>query len=127
MKRFLASSLGMTLGLVAAAGRADDLVWRAARDRTPPPPAPAAPAPPPLVTTSPPGTAGILPGATVLLGGHDLSDTFRQGARFGTVWWMDDCASWGFDSRYFFTGTKRESFAVNSNQFPNLFRPFFAA
>ena len=34
MNRILASSLGMTLGLLAAAGRADDLVWRAARDRT---------------------------------------------------------------------------------------------
>ncbi len=262
MNRILASSLGMTLGLLATAGRADEPVWRPARDRTPPPPAPAAPAPPalaaptqaacwlgppqssqtsgaiipvaatapaadrgvwirargqqpddvpllppptpgpapgtptlprvptqslvppiplagngmpidahpgvypsyalpsysladqfadagraprflvsaeyllwwtkgfstpPLVTTSSPATGGILPGATVLLGGHDLSDTFRQGARFGTVWWMDDCASWGFDSRYFFTGTKRESFAANSNQFPNLFRPFFGA
>src|SRR5207253_6796844 len=38
MNRYLASSLGMTLGLLASAGRADDaVVWRAARDRTPQP------------------------------------------------------------------------------------------
>src|SRR4051812_47956621 len=31
MNRYLASGLGMTLGLLASVGRADDIVWRAAR------------------------------------------------------------------------------------------------
>jgi hypothetical protein len=82
---------------------------------------------PPLVTTSPPGMNGILPGATVLVSVPDLDRQYRPGGRFGLVYWFDDCASWGFDGRYFFTGERTGSFAANSDQFPNLFRPFFAA
>ncbi|HEY1380684.1 MAG TPA: BBP7 family outer membrane beta-barrel protein, partial [Gemmataceae bacterium] len=89
---------------------------------------------PPLLTTSPPlganGLPGTLPGATVLLGGGDLDDSTRYGGRFGLVYWLDDCASYGFDSRYFFTGERTSRFAINS-RLPDgsdlaLFRPFFA-
>jgi hypothetical protein len=86
---------------------------------------------PPLVTTSPPnganGVPGALPGSTVLLSGDDLDTTFRQGGRLGTVWWFDDCASCGIDSRTFFTGRIVNRFAVNSDMVPNLFRPITAA
>jgi hypothetical protein len=81
---------------------------------------------PPLVTTSPPGTDGVLPGAAVLLTASDLDRQYRQGARFGLVFWFDDCASCGFDGRYFFTGERVSRLAASSDQFPNLFRPFFA-
>jgi hypothetical protein len=86
---------------------------------------------PPLVTTSPPnganGVPGALPGSTVLLSGDDLDTTFRQGGRLGTVWWLDDCASCGIDSRSFYLGRIVNRFAVNSAMVPNLFRPFTAA
>jgi len=86
---------------------------------------------PPIVTTSPPnganGVPGALPGSTVLLSGDDLDTTFRQGGRLGTVWWFDDCASCGIDSRSFFLGRIVNRFAVNSDMVPNLFRPFTAA
>jgi hypothetical protein len=86
---------------------------------------------PPLLTTSPPNgpnnVPGALPGSVVLLADKDLDEQVRHGARFGAVWWLDECASYGFDSRYFFTGEVRERFAATSDQFPNgLFRPFFA-
>src|SRR5262245_28711435 len=60
MNRYLASGLGLTLALVASAGRADDIVWRAPRDRSPQPPA-ALPAQPPA--------GGMLAGAN----GADIS------------------------------------------------------
>jgi len=86
---------------------------------------------PPLVTTSPPngvnGVPGALPGSTVLLGGDGLDTTFRQGGRLASVWWFDDCASCGIDTRSFFTGRIVNRFAVNSDMVPNLFRPFTPA
>jgi hypothetical protein len=89
---------------------------------------------PPLLTTSPPlganGIDGTVPGATVLIGGNDLDETTRHGARFGLVWWLDECASYGFDGRYFFIGRQTNTITAFSLQ-PNgtdiaLFRPFFA-
>lgn len=89
---------------------------------------------PPLLTTSPPnganGIDGTVPGSTILIGGEDLDAASRSGARFGLVYWLDDCASYGFDARYFFTGTQTTTITVPSLQ-PNgtdvsLFRPFFA-
>jgi hypothetical protein len=86
----------------------------------------------PLLTTSPPngvnGIPGTVPGSTVLLNAGDLGGNSRDGARFGLTYWLDDCASHGFDGRIFFTGDHTDSFQANSNQFPNgLFRPFFVA
>jgi hypothetical protein len=89
---------------------------------------------PPLLTTSPPngtnGIPGALPGSTVLVGGSDLDETTRHGARLGLVWWFDDSASYGFDGRYFFTGRVTNDITVSSLQADGtdiaLFRPFFA-
>jgi hypothetical protein len=221
MNRYLASGLGMSLGLLAAAGRADDVIWKAPGDhgslpatstaseklatepaiddapvtrptlppkansdvpQVPPstiPSLPGEPTPmatgaetiwhgngdpalattigtsdraprlevsaeyllwwskrpnqgPPLLTTSPPngvnGVPGAVPGSTVLLNAGDVGDTFRDGVRFGLTYWLDDCASHGFDGRIFFTGNRTDTFQATSNQFPNgLFRPFFIA
>jgi Putative beta barrel porin-7 (BBP7) len=89
---------------------------------------------PPLLTTSPPngvnGIPGTVPGSTILVGGEDLDTATRNGARFGLVLWCDQCASYGFDGRYFFTGQQTTTASVSSLQ-PDgtnisLFRPFFA-
>jgi hypothetical protein len=80
----------------------------------------------PLVTTSPPGTAGILPGAAVLASTDDLDRRFRQGGRFGVVLWCDCCASFGFDGRYFFTAPRSDTFSASAPPSSDLFRPFFA-
>ncbi len=228
MNRHLAGGLGLALSLLASAGRADEVVWRAANDKTrqpsgsapavttargitadygpaapalpaqnetsppiqvlPPPagsethtqgPPPAASGPialtdegmwhaggdhalcdagpvasqaprlevtgeyllwwskgantgPPLLTTSPPnganGVPGAVPGSTVLLSAGDVGQNFRDGARFGLTYWLDDCASFGFDGRIFFTGDRTDRFQATSAEFPNgLFRPFFIA
>jgi hypothetical protein len=87
---------------------------------------------PPLLTTSPPngvnGVPGAVPGSTVLLSAGDLGDNFRSGMRFGSTYWLDDCASYGFESRIFFTWDRHDQFVATSDQFPNgLFRPFFIA
>jgi hypothetical protein len=87
---------------------------------------------PPLLTTSPPnganGVPGALPGSTILLSAGDVGDTFRDGVRFGLTYWLDDCASYGFDGRIFYTWDRTDRFEANSNKFPNgLFRPFFIA
>lgn len=87
---------------------------------------------PALLTTSPPnganGVPGAVPGSTVLLTPSDLDDNFRHGMRFGAVYWLDDCASYGIDGRIFFTWDRSDRFEANSNQFPNgLFRPVFLA
>jgi hypothetical protein len=82
---------------------------------------------PPLVTTSPPGMNGFLPGAAVLLSVPDLDRQYRPGGRFGVVFWLDDCASCGIDARYFFTGERTGRSLISSDQVPNIFRPFTAA
>lgn len=245
MNRYLASGFGMTLGLLASAGRADDIVWRSARDKSTPPaeantksntPAPtvtapavmpsatfatargtdvtwvrsraqtdepvavlpgepslpaqaptsspesiaapkvATPAPtivmspvdwlpgndpwtapegvsgraprlqvtgeylfwwirsqggPPLLTTAVPGAAGVpgsLPNSVVLLNAGDVAGTYRDGMRFGATYWLDECGSYGFDGRVFFTWNRNDQFQANGANFPNgLFRPFTAA
>jgi hypothetical protein len=117
---------GVLAGRFAAAGRAprlevsaEFLLWWVKSASTPP-----------LLTTSPPGNSGTLPGSAVLIGGKDLDDQFRPGGRFGGVLWLDDCASYGFDGRYFFTGATSKREEVNSGMPPgnvlSLFRPFFA-
>jgi hypothetical protein len=87
---------------------------------------------PPLLSTSPPnganGVPGAVPGSRVLLNAGDVGDTFRDGVRIGATWWLDNCASYGFDGRIFFTGNRTDRFVATSAQFPNgLFRPFRAA
>jgi hypothetical protein len=87
---------------------------------------------PALLTTSPPngvnGVPGAVPGSRVLLSAGDLTDNYRDGVRVGSMYWLDDCASYGFDSRTFYTWNRTNTFEANSNQFPNgLFRPFFIA
>lgn len=82
---------------------------------------------PPLVTTSPPGSQGILgmPGTVVLFGGSNTDLNERSGGRFTLGWWLDPCQVWGIETSFFFLGEDSAGFGANSDQFPLLARPFF--
>lgn len=85
----------------------------------------------PLLTTFPPGNLGLLPGAPVVVSTADLDDRNRYGLRLGGVYWLDCCASYGIDARYFFTGSTSRNVSIDSGTPPGnvtpLFRPFTAA
>lgn len=90
---------------------------------------------PPLLTTSQtplPATdnnIGAL-GRTdtvLLLGGKQLDEQFRPGARFSAGGSFDPCGIRGFDGSVFFTGGRSVRYEANNLQFPQLFRPFFVA
>jgi hypothetical protein len=81
---------------------------------------------PPLVTTAPFPAFGFLnaPGTTLLFGGDSAGNDFRQGGRFGGVFWLDDCREFGIDGNVFFTGRRTNSFTADSMTFPVIARPF---
>ncbi len=63
----------------------------------------------------------------VLLGGKQLDEQFRPGARFSIGGSFDECGMRGFDASVFFTSRRNDSFTATDAQFPQLFRPFLAA
>ncbi len=63
----------------------------------------------------------------VLLGGKQLDEQFRPGARFSVGGSFDECGMRGFDASVFFTSRRDDTFTANDAQFPQLFRPFRAA
>ncbi len=85
----------------------------------------------PLLTTFPPGNLGMLPGAPVVVSTGDLDDRSRYGFRVGGVYWLDCCASYGIDARFFYLGDTSRDRVVDSGTPPGnvtpLFRPFTAA
>lgn len=74
------------------------------------------------------GNIGALsdPQAVVLLSGSDLDQQFRPGVRIGAGWWFDPCGIHGIDGSIFYTPGRTETFFANTDQFPTLYRPFFA-
>jgi len=54
---------------------------------------------PALLTTSPPGTAGILPGAAVLFGDGQVGNRLAGGARADFGFWFDDAETLGAGAR----------------------------
>jgi Putative beta barrel porin-7 (BBP7) len=79
---------------------------------------------PPLVTASPPGVSGILPGSMVLFSGDDLHYQERSGARFNAGFWFDDAHCFGLDGSFFFLGRRSANFTASSPPFVALARPF---
>jgi hypothetical protein len=79
---------------------------------------------PPLVTTSPPGTLGVLPNANVLFGGSVNQDDL-SGARFTFGVWLDPCETYGLEGSFFFLGPRTVGFSASSPGIPVLARPFF--
>jgi hypothetical protein len=81
---------------------------------------------PALLTTSPPGSFGILgaPDTRVLFGG-DAGNTYHGGGRFTLGRWFCDDPTWGVEGRILFLGESQSSFTANSSQYPVLARPFY--
>jgi hypothetical protein len=63
----------------------------------------------------------------LLLGGKQLDEQFRPGGRFAFGGSFDPCGIRGFDGSVFFTGGRTNRFEATDAQYPELFRPFFAA
>ena len=81
---------------------------------------------PPLVTTSPPGSEGVLPGAEVLFGGGVGGDAQPAG-RLTIGAWLDCNRRVGVVGRFFATESESIGFQANSDSSgsPLLARPFF--
>jgi hypothetical protein len=85
---------------------------------------------PPLVTTSPPGSGGVLgqPGTTVLFGGSNLDHEARSGGRFIFGFWLDKGQTIGLESEYFFLSSRSNNFTAGGTGAPGspvLARPVF--
>ncbi|HLW67282.1 MAG TPA: BBP7 family outer membrane beta-barrel protein, partial [Gemmataceae bacterium] len=84
---------------------------------------------PPLLTTATPPNMGFIGGPTtqILIGNGPVNDPFELGGRFSAGLWLDCCHEWAVDASFFFLGPKRTILSANSQDFPVLIRPFFAA
>jgi hypothetical protein len=83
---------------------------------------------PPLVTTSPPGSLGVIgnPGTLVLFG-NSIDTNEVSGARFTLGTWLDPHECWALEWNIFFLGPRSARFDAGSNGNPVLARPFFNA
>ena len=77
---------------------------------------------PPLVTTQP--NSGVLPDATVLFGGQNISEQARAGGRLDVGVWLDACRTLGLGGHYLAVGEAPIEYAVNSNELGFFARPF---
>lgn len=84
---------------------------------------------PALATTAAGQSVGFLgtPGTQTLLGPGNFGSTSRNGFRVRAGVWLEDAPIGGLDAGYFFLGTQTTTVAVDSDRFPTLARPFFAA
>ncbi|GIW92544.1 MAG: hypothetical protein KatS3mg110_0585 [Pirellulaceae bacterium] len=86
---------------------------------------------PPLITTSPDGTprgsAGVLPGATILFGGERIGDDRQSAGRVTFGVWLDDCENTGLAARFFAIEGANDgaTFVSNDTGSPILGAPFF--
>lgn len=82
---------------------------------------------PPLVTTSPPGFEGVLPGARILFGGEELSGGRQPAAKLSFGGWFDPNERLGAVGSFFGVQTETAGFhaASDANGVPLLARPFF--
>jgi hypothetical protein len=82
---------------------------------------------PPLVSTSPPGTEGVLPGARVLFGGEELSGGRQPAGKLSFGGWFDPNERLGAVGSFFGVQTETVPFAISSDGSgaPLLARPFY--
>lgn len=81
---------------------------------------------PTLASTAQGAAFGYLgqPGTQALLGPGEFGTQQRNGFRIRGGMWFEDGR--GVDGSFFFLGTQKDTFAVNSQQFPTIARPIFA-
>src|SRR5262249_38284152 len=80
---------------------------------------------PPLVTSSPPGTNGTLPGSAVLFGGKSVDEQGRDGGRISLGYWLDGEHRLGLDAGPFLLAFNSGShLSAASDGTPVLARPF---
>jgi hypothetical protein len=85
---------------------------------------------PPLLTTAPAGTpravAGTLgdPRTTVLLGGNNANNDWRNGLRIYGGLWLNEARTCGFEMGWFFLANSNSSATLGSNGSQILTRPF---
>jgi len=85
---------------------------------------------PPLLTTAPVGTprtaAGTFgdPRTTVLLGGNNANNDWRNGLRVYGGIWLNEEQTWGIEAGFFFLANSNYSANVGSNGSQILTRPF---
>ncbi len=82
---------------------------------------------PPLVSTSPPGSEGVVPGASVLFGGDELSDNRQAAGKLTVGGWLDEGERLGLVGNYFLVETESVGFHGSSDASgsPLLARPFY--
>lgn len=82
---------------------------------------------PPLVSTSPPGTDGIVPGADILFGGGNVSGNRQAAGRLSFGGWFDPSERLGAGGRFFGIQTETIRFHAASDDVgrPLLARPIF--
>jgi len=82
---------------------------------------------PPLVSTSPPGTAGVVPGASILFGGDDLSDNRQTAGKLTIGGWLDPSEQLGLVGNFFLIETESVGFhgASDASGSPLLARPIY--
>lgn len=85
---------------------------------------------PPLVSTSPPGSQGVVPGADVLFGGEDVSGGRQAAGKLSLGAWLDRGERLGIGGSFFLVQTETVRFArasegdVSAGD-PVLARPFY--
>jgi len=80
---------------------------------------------PPLVTTSPPGVDGVLPGASILFGDEYVGSGLQASGRVSFGAWLDEEQSVAMGGRMFALEGDSTDFAVASGGSPLIARPFF--
>lgn len=83
---------------------------------------------PTLATTAMNSQFGYLgaPGTTALFGPGPFGDAARNGFRF-RAGWFSDCNNHGINASLFVLGRETVGSTIDSNDFPTIARPFFAA
>ena len=85
---------------------------------------------PPLLTTAPAGTqlavAGTIgdPATTVLLGGNNANNNWRNGLRIYGGFWFNECQTCGIEANFFTLGQSHYNASIGSNGSQILTRPF---
>jgi len=81
---------------------------------------------PPLITMSPPGAGGILPGARILYGDGRVGEGVRPGFRVRAGAWLDECNMCGIEASFYFLGNRNQAY-VTPDCVPGEYigRPFF--